>query len=87
MSLIWNVGNILGPVIGGIFSRPAESAWLSVRDYHRNLLLIRKILFPPGSFFGKRYPYLLPCLVAAACTAFGFVMGVLFLPVQRSVFP
>ena len=30
LSLVWNIGNILGPVIGGIFARPHKSRWLSV---------------------------------------------------------
>jgi MFS family permease len=51
MSLASQIGNILGPMAGGLLSNPAEQ----YPEY-----------FSPHSVFAE-YPYLLPCLLCVAC--------------------
>lgn len=63
MPLVWCLGSIVGPIIGGNLARPC-----------RNM----PSLFPTGTIWEK-YPYLLPNLFSAATCVFGVVVGILFL--------
>lgn len=63
MPLVWCLGSIAGPIIGGNLAKPCE---------------MMPSLFPVGGFF-DRYPYLLPNLVSAATCVFGVIVGILFL--------
>lgn len=63
MPLVWCLGSIAGPIIGGNLAKPCE---------------MMPSLFPAGGLF-DRYPYLLPNLVSAATCVFGVVVGILFL--------
>ncbi|KAK4190469.1 major facilitator superfamily domain-containing protein [Podospora australis] len=63
MPLVWSVGSVFGPAFGGFFARPAEQ-------------------FP--SVFGnieyfKRYPFVLPNLMACCVFFISFMTGLLFL--------
>ncbi|KAJ2892315.1 hypothetical protein IWW38_003267 [Coemansia aciculifera] len=57
----WNVGSMFGSVIGSVFSNPATHF--------------------PGWFGNSKlfvyFPYLLPCLIGSAVSAFGLVAGLL----------
>ncbi|KZO92170.1 MFS general substrate transporter [Calocera viscosa TUFC12733] len=62
-SLMWAVGCIVGPSIGGVLSRPAES-FPSVFG---------------GVLFWETYPYFLPCLCSAGITGVSLVVALFFL--------
>ncbi|KAJ3556112.1 hypothetical protein NPX13_g10209 [Xylaria arbuscula] len=63
MPLVWCVGSIVGPIIGGALARPCISyPWL----------------FSPGTIW-DRYPYLLPNLFSAFIVLVGVINGFLFL--------
>ena len=64
MPLVWNIGSIFGPTIGGALANP-----LNVRPGEQT---DSKNLF-------AQYPYLLPNLVSAAFFAVGITTGILFL--------
>ncbi|KAK5660253.1 hypothetical protein OQA88_12791 [Cercophora sp. LCS_1] len=67
MPMVWCVGSIVGPMIGGTLAKPVENM---------------PSVFPPGSILGgifERRPYLLPNLFSAGCVFLGVVIGVLFL--------
>lgn len=63
MPLVWNVGSIVGPAIGGALASPCK--------YYPSI-------FPPGTIW-ERFPYLLPNLFSAAAVFFGLLVGLLFL--------
>ncbi|KAI1461370.1 MFS general substrate transporter [Annulohypoxylon moriforme] len=63
MPVVWCLGSIIGPMIGGALARPCISY---------------PSLFPPGTIW-DRYPYLLPNLFSALIVFIGVVNGILFL--------
>lgn len=63
MPVVWCLGSIIGPMIGGALARPCIS-YPSV--------------FPPGTIW-DRYPYLLPNLFSAFIVLIGVINGILFL--------
>ncbi|KAI1083508.1 major facilitator superfamily domain-containing protein [Whalleya microplaca] len=63
MPVVWCLGSIVGPMIGGALARPCISY---------------PSIFPAGSIWDK-YPYLLPNLFSAFIVLIGVVNGILFL--------
>ncbi|CAJ2513581.1 Uu.00g017000.m01.CDS01 [Anthostomella pinea] len=63
MPVVWCLGSIVGPMIGGALARPCISY---------------PSLFSPGTIW-DRYPYLLPNLFSAFIVLIGVVNGILFL--------
>ncbi|RYP90099.1 hypothetical protein DL770_003791 [Monosporascus sp. CRB-9-2] len=63
MPVVWCLGSIVGPMIGGALARPC----ISYPD-----------LFTPGTIW-ERFPYLLPNLFSAVIVFIGVVNGILFL--------
>ncbi|KAI1450247.1 MFS general substrate transporter [Annulohypoxylon stygium] len=63
MPVVWCLGSIIGPMIGGALARPCISY---------------PSLFQPGTIW-DRYPYLLPNLFSAFIVFIGVVNGILFL--------
>lgn len=71
MPLVWSVGSVFGPAFGGFFARPA--------DQYPNLF---------GNVeFLKRYPFLLPNLMACCVFFVSFMTGLLFLKVSNMLDP
>ncbi|KJZ79904.1 hypothetical protein HIM_00618 [Hirsutella minnesotensis 3608] len=68
MPMVWCIGSIIGPVIGGALARPC----ISYPD-----------IFARGTIW-DRYPYLLPNLFSAATVFVGVVIGFLFLEETHS---
>ncbi|KAH7928077.1 MFS general substrate transporter [Leucogyrophana mollusca] len=58
LPMIWSVGATLGPIIGGILARPADTWPRTFKE------------FP----FFRKYPYFLPCLVTACVSLSAFVL-------------
>lgn len=63
MPVVWCLGSILGPMIGGALAKPVDNL---------------PSIFSPGSIWDK-FPYLLPNLFSAACVFVGVAVGALFL--------
>lgn len=63
MPFVWSIGTIIGPAIGGTFSRPSISM---------------PSVFSPTGIFAK-FPYLLPNLVCAALLLISILFGYFFL--------
>ncbi|CAG8376275.1 unnamed protein product [Penicillium salamii] len=63
MPFVWSIGSIIGPAIGGLLAKPAES---------------NPSLFPVEGLFGK-FPYLLPNLVCSVLLLFSIIGSWLFL--------
>ncbi|WFD02322.1 hypothetical protein MOBT1_001004 [Malassezia obtusa] len=64
MGFCWGMGGIVGPILGGLLEHPAQKY---------------------GWLFGRsqllhRYPYMLPCTVAASFTAIGALLSVFLEP-------
>ncbi|KAI1153981.1 major facilitator superfamily domain-containing protein [Nemania diffusa] len=68
MPVVWCLGSIIGPMIGGALARPCIS--------YPNL-------FSPGTIW-DRYPYLLPNLFSAFIVLIGVINGLLFLEETHS---
>ncbi|KAI1115351.1 MFS general substrate transporter [Nemania sp. NC0429] len=68
MPVVWCLGSIIGPMIGGALARPCVSY---------------PSLFTPGTIW-DRYPYLLPNLFSALIVLVGVVNGFLFLEETHS---
>lgn len=68
MPVVWCLGSIIGPMIGGALARPCISY---------------PSLFSPGTIW-DRYPYLLPNLFSAFIVFIGVVNGILFLEETHS---
>lgn len=66
MPLVWSIGSVFGPAFGGFFARPAEQ--------YPNL-------FGHIEYF-KRYPFVLPNLMACFVFFISFMTGLLFLKVS-----
>ncbi|KAK3237702.1 hypothetical protein CYMTET_52239 [Cymbomonas tetramitiformis] len=69
LSMGWGIGGVLGPLIGGSLSKPCSAEGL----------LLDTFLCPEGALFA-RFPYLLPCLVAAAVNFLAAALSVCLLP-------
>eukprot|EP01126_Amoeba_proteus_P036817 TRINITY_DN3763_c0_g1_i4.p1 TRINITY_DN3763_c0_g1~~TRINITY_DN3763_c0_g1_i4.p1 ORF type:complete len:325 (-),score=34.68 TRINITY_DN3763_c0_g1_i4:653-1627(-) len=61
--MVWGVGSIIGPSVGGFLSNPHETA---------------PHIFPKGSLL-YHFPYLLPCIASSFVTLVGFISGLFFL--------
>lgn len=68
MPLMWTIGSIFGPSLGGSLAKPAENI---------------PALFG-GNKFLIRFPFVLPNLVAAAFFMIGISTGLLYLKVRLS---
>lgn len=66
MPLVWTIGSIFGPAVGGALAKPAEQ--------HPGIF--------GGSALLKRYPFVLPNLAAAGLFVIGVTVGFLFLQVR-----
>lgn len=66
MPLVWTMGSILGPALGGALANPAKK---------------HPAIFGKSSFF-KKYPFALPNLVCSIFFIVGLVTGSLFLRVS-----
>lgn len=64
MPLVWNIGSIFGPTVGGALANP-----LNIKPGEKT--------DSPNLF--AQFPYLLPNLVSAAFFAIGITVGILFL--------
>lgn len=66
MPLIWSLGSIVGPSLGGFFAKPAQN-WPGLFGHNQFLI---------------KYPFALPNLIASAFFLIGITTGVLFLKVR-----
>ena len=71
MPLVWSIGSVFGPSFGGFFARPAEQY---------------PDLFGNNEFL-KKYPFVLPNIVAAVFFCISMFTAVLFLKVRLPVEP
>ncbi|KHN98134.1 Major facilitator superfamily domain, general substrate transporter [Metarhizium album ARSEF 1941] len=69
MPMVWCIGSIIGPMVGGALARPCISY---------------PGIFHPGTIWDS-YPYLLPNLFSAAAVFVGVVIGFLFLEETHAV--
>ena len=69
MPLVWTIGSIFGPILGGALAKPAER-------YPE--------VFENNHFF-KEFPFALPNLVACIFFLVGLLMGILFLKASFTV--
>ncbi|KAF9523453.1 major facilitator superfamily domain-containing protein [Crepidotus variabilis] len=63
LPIVWSIGSTLGPIIGGVLARPAER-------------------FPDvfgHNEFMKKYPYFLPCSVAATFSFIAWIVAIFLL--------
>ncbi|GAB7344596.1 hypothetical protein MBLNU457_3091t1 [Dothideomycetes sp. NU457] len=65
MPLVWNIGSIFGPMLGGALSNP-----LHIKPGH---------VPGPGVNLLERFPYVLPNIVSAVLFLIGITTGILFL--------
>lgn len=65
MPLVWNIGSIFGPSLGGALSNP-----MRVKPGQP---------LPPNASLLERFPYALPNIIAALIFVFGIITGILFL--------
>eukprot|EP01104_Vermistella_antarctica_P003012 TRINITY_DN1318_c0_g1_i2.p1 TRINITY_DN1318_c0_g1~~TRINITY_DN1318_c0_g1_i2.p1 ORF type:complete len:745 (-),score=181.09 TRINITY_DN1318_c0_g1_i2:1897-4131(-) len=65
MPLAWGLGAVVGPLAGGILSKPAETEGM-------------EWLAPKGGVF-RTYPYLLPCLCGVVVQLFSALVTMLFM--------
>ncbi|KAJ1979064.1 hypothetical protein H4R34_002977 [Dimargaris verticillata] len=63
LPLGWNLGSILGPILGGMLASPVENY---------------PFLFGNSELL-RTYPYLLPCLVCSCISLFTFIIALIFL--------
>jgi len=66
LSLTWSLGCIIGPLLGGYLSRPAEKYAIFSTKQHGFLSL--------GGLW-ERFPFLLPCFIAACFSWFSIILG------------
>jgi MFS family permease len=66
MPLVWSLGSIVGPSLGGIFANPAQN-WPGV--FGDNKFLIK-------------FPFILPNLIASGFFLIGITTGILYLQVR-----
>jgi MFS family permease len=67
MPLIWSLGSIVGPSLGGFFAKPAQN-WPGIFGHNKFLL---------------KFPFVLPNLIASGFFLIGITTGVLFLQVRK----
>ncbi|ORY01402.1 MFS general substrate transporter [Basidiobolus meristosporus CBS 931.73] len=63
LPLVWGVGSIVGPILGGLLSQPAEQY---------------PSLFGQYEFF-HTYPYFLPCFVSSMISLMGLILAFFYL--------
>jgi len=69
MPLVWSIGSIFGPILGGALAKPAER-------YPE--------IFGNSHFF-QEFPFALPNLVACTFFLVGLLMGLLFLKASSTL--
>ncbi|KAL2134959.1 hypothetical protein VTI74DRAFT_10280 [Chaetomium olivicolor] len=69
MPLVWSIGSVFGPAFGGFFAQPAKQY---------------PDLFGKIDFF-KRYPFVLPNLMACCVFSISFMTALLFLKVSVAI--
>ena len=71
MPLVWTIGSIFGPIIGGSLANPAERFPALFGD----------------SWFFKKYPFALPNITVSIFFIIGIIIGILFLRVSHICLP
>ena len=69
MPLVWNIGSIFGPMLGGALANP----------YH----VKPGQPLPPNANLLEKFPYALPNILAVALFIIGILTGILFLEVRE----